>query len=109
MNTTDESHIDALEFAAFYSQYKVVELLLKAGANVNNRNDEGDTSLLSAVSMHHEYEEYAKEHNSHVKTVNRLIKAGANVNAQNKKGQTALFCAAWWDHVVYKILVKSRS
>ena len=66
---------------------------------MNNRSDEGDTSLLSAVSMHHEYEDYVKEHNSHVKTVNMLIEAGANVNAQNKKGQTALFCAAWWDHV----------
>lgn len=56
-----------------------VEILVKAGANVNAvESSEGDTPL---HTVHHEG------------AVEALIKAGANVNATNKKGQTPLHCS----------------
>jgi hypothetical protein len=56
-------------------------ILIRAGANLNLRNSEGDTALTEAV-------------NKHNKTIiNMLINSGAQVNLQSKCGWTALASA----------------
>ena len=60
---------------------------------MNNRNIEGDTSLLSGTDMDQNCDENIEKHNSHVKIP---IKAGVNVNIQDYPGETALSCVAYW-------------
>ena len=94
----------------FFSCYESVEILLKAGADVNNRTDNGETALLAAVNMDldNNYEtchSYEKSRHGCVKVVNMLIEAGADVNAKDKKGQTVLFFVAWWDYYPFSLTV----
>ena len=57
---------------------KCLELLIQAGADVNQQNGKGDTALIRAAQ------------NGHDKSVDMLIKSGANMNRQNHCGSTAL-------------------
>jgi len=62
----------------------VVDVLLKAGADVNMDNHDGMTALMGAC------------YNSSLDTtvvVDLLLKAGANVNMVDKRGMTALMLA----------------
>lgn len=60
----------------------IAEQLIKAGADVNTRNDYGTTALMLATI------------NGQTDTVKKLIKAGADVNAKNDDGLTALQLAS---------------
>ncbi len=61
----------------------IIEQLLKAGANVESPNPEGQTALMSVART------------NHVDAARVLLKHGANVNAREKwRGQTALMWAA---------------
>jgi ankyrin repeat protein/energy-coupling factor transporter ATP-binding protein EcfA2 len=59
-----------------------VESLLKKGANVNDKNNEGNTPLMLAAA------------NGHKDSVEFLLKNGANVNDKNNEGNTPLILAA---------------
>ena len=59
---------------------KIVGLLIKAGADVNQRDEIVWTALL-----------YAADHGK-CKCMELLIKAGADVNIQKITGRTALIC-----------------
>ena len=60
----------------------VIKLLLEKGANINDVNDDGDTSLHNMIMY--------KEH----ETIKWLVEnTDINVNHQNKKGETALHIA----------------
>lgn len=61
---------------------EIVEMLLKAGANVDARNKYCYTALIEA------------SWGSHIDIVRMLLKAGADVNAQNHFGYTALIEAS---------------
>jgi ankyrin repeat protein len=61
-----------------------VNVLIKAGANVNIANSSGETPLFVA-SM-----------SKRVEVVKALIQAGADVNIANRQGETPLFIAAMW-------------
>jgi len=63
---------------------KIVSILLKAGANVNDTNSSGGTPLMSACS---------ERRNTDI-IISELLKAGANPNARNKFGLTALMNAS---------------
>jgi ankyrin repeat protein len=69
-------------FWRWYDVEILVELLLRAGAEVNSQDNEGQSPLLIAPV------------NEHEKAMVRLINNGANVNAQNRRGDTALLKAS---------------
>lgn len=60
----------------------IVELLIQAGADINARNLDGDTILMSAIHV-----------NDHA-TVGVLIKANATIDARDYDGRTALMATA---------------
>ena len=60
----------------------IVQSLIKARANVNARNKNGDTPLIVAAL------------NGHINIVQELLYADANIDMQNKSGNTALIIAS---------------
>ena len=65
-----------LMYAAYCATDEVVSFLIKKGAKVNSKNEEGKTALMYGPSK-------------------VLINAGADVNAKDNKGKTALMYAAY--------------
>ncbi len=80
INTRNKRGESALLIATAYSEPETVALLLAAGANVNEADNNGQTALMRAVSKYEQSLDLVKH----------LIKAGANVNATDSRGQTAL-------------------
>ena len=102
MKTRDADGFTALIRAAGYAHYKCVELLIKAGADVNTRTKEGLTALMSAVwNDHSQCQEkmtnvglvYDCEGHSHEKCVDMLIKEGADVNSRHQNGSSAVLAS----------------
>lgn len=77
-------------FLAIEHGTEFVSLLLDAGADVNSRNQEGETPLHQAA------EDYDKQ------VAQLLIDHGANVDASNNFGQTPLHAAAM--HGAFEVL-----
>lgn len=77
VNQLGSGNDSLLHFAAFHSDCKDVELLLKHGANVNAKGDIGLTPLHYAASK------------GKLDIVKMLIQYGANKNIQNEFGETA--------------------
>ena len=61
---------------------KSVESLIRAGADVNEQNEHGNTALIPAASVRAD------------KCTDVLIREGADVNKQDNFGNTALIVAA---------------
>ena len=64
------------------SSPEVITALLKAGAEVNARDEDGKTPLILAA-----------RYNSSPEVITALLKAGANTKAKEIGGKTALDCA----------------
>ena len=116
VNLRDEvSHTTALEHAVGNANREMVQLLLSAGANVNARNDQGQTVLMmldeDATSdliwdlVNAGAQVNLKDQNgntalmqaasdSNLEAIKTLFDAGAEVDARNDKGETALMLAA---------------
>ena len=95
MNLKNNRGEDALYQASLSANYKAIELLLEAGADVNSKTSGGLFPLIIAVSVEHGYCKtrvgvYVTEHHGHPESVEMLIKAGADVNAQTTRAITAL-------------------
>lgn len=75
-----------LLYAAFNAQMKVIEYLIKNGADVNKHKD-GYTPLMALCNSIKETTE------QRIKCLTTLIEAGANPNASNKQRQTLLMYA----------------
>jgi ankyrin repeat protein len=85
----------ALLEACLLGRIGFVESLLRLGAPVHIRTDEGDTPLILAAVQ------------GSCAVVNQLIDAGADLDAHNGHGLTALMEAAFWGNIeVAKILVE---
>jgi ankyrin repeat protein len=77
--------------------YDQVATALKAGADVNARNENGQTALMRAAW-----------HKKNFEMVSLLLKNGADVNAKNNDGDTALMRAADNDNPeVVSLLLKN--
>ena len=73
-----------LIIAAVFGQIEVVRALIKAGADVNSRNNEGSTPLITAAVF------------GQIEVARALIEAGADVNSRNNEGSTPLHTAAFF-------------
>ena len=79
--SNNDFNVTPLHSACATSNFKIAELLMKNGANVNAEQQGNVTPLHSA------------SHNGQIKLVRLLIEYGADVNAKMKDGQTPLFMA----------------
>jgi len=77
-----------LEAAQHTSSTKVLDMLIKYGAEVNETDDLGRTALFMAV-----------ENSNSNKIIRHLIKLGANVNARDDLGSTPLMDAAYSENL----------
>ena len=89
LNTPDTEGNMALHYASLYEQYDVIESLLKAGADVNAKNKNGETPLHMVTDE---------------AIVNLLMQYGADPYSANNKGVTPLEEAR---NLNYTNLVKS--
>jgi hypothetical protein len=109
------SHTTALEHAVRNANREMVQLLLSAGANVNLKNESGETVLMmldgdatsdlvwDIINVGAKVNSQDNAGNTplmqaatsnNLDAVKTLIDAGAKVDARNKRGQTALMLAA---------------
>ena len=70
-----------LTYAIINKHIKMVEYLLKHGADLNLQGDNGETALMYATKY------------GYTDIVTILLKYGANLNLQDNSGETALICA----------------
>jgi uncharacterized protein len=70
---------------------EIIKALLSSGAEVNARNNQGDTALIEAVKGSYRS---GRDEQSIVRMIEILIAGGADVNAENDEGETALKLAA---------------
>ena len=107
--------MDAADVFCQHSTPDVIAAMLKAGGNVNAKNDDGNRALEAACgwNLYHEVVErlldagadlnisgpetplsIASEQGWDLETAKLLLRRGADVNAQNANGKTPLICAA---------------
>jgi len=87
------SNTTALEHAVRNANREMVQLLLSSGANVNAKNDSGETVLMMLDS------------DATSDLVWDLINAGADVNSKDEEGNTALMRAATTNLEALKVLI----
>ncbi len=80
--------------AAYQGNVDLVKSLLAAGADVNIKNQEGDTALILAAMKGHD------------EVVMVLIDAGADVNIKSNHGLTALSVSEWYGHTEISRLLR---
>ncbi len=81
----DASGANAVNFAASGNPESIY-LLASHGANINNSNGNGNTPLLTAVSLY-------EEHKHNYISILTLLYLGANINCTNKDGLTPIIIA----------------
>ncbi|MBX5461848.1 MAG: ankyrin repeat domain-containing protein [Steroidobacteraceae bacterium] len=95
VNQTTSDGTTALHWAVYHNDVDLVERLIKAGANVNARNDYGATPMSEAAVV------------GNVKVLRALLEHGADVESPNADGQTALMTLARTSNVeAAKLLIK---
>ncbi|KAK4699909.1 uncharacterized protein P7C70_g6345, partial [Phenoliferia sp. Uapishka_3] len=117
-----------LENALIAGHVGVVELLAKAGADVNTKNRSGIPLLFEAVEQGHEMVKALQEagasidirgprgdsalhraaRSGDVQSVDVLVRAGASVNTKNTHSQTPLQCAVSYSSEASEETIKSK-
>lgn len=95
VNSTDGGY-SALHYAASYGKQDLVELLIKARANVNYKDNHGHTALFLAVS------------NNYYDIVDFLIKSGADVNIAADNSPLMEACIKGHKKIV-KLLLEAKA
>ncbi len=83
-STHDQKMLDALMGAAEKGDLEMVKSLIAEGANINGKDDIGETALMQAVLAHP----------PHLDVVNLLIEKGADLHAKNKNGEVLMYAVA---------------
>ena len=87
---------NALILATIHDSDECLKILIERGANVNERNNNGETALSVAAKF------------GSVKSVQTLLKHNALINVQDFSGKTPLMCAAFSNHDdTMKLLIAS--
>ena len=86
VNAIGVRHLSSLMLASQNGHFSLVELLLKAGANVDLTHSNGCTALHFAASK------------GHLEIAQALVSRGANVNALSTRGFTPAMDAAQFNH-----------
>ena len=95
VNMEDNDGNTALLLAASRGQLRVVQKLIREGANINVANKNGYTPLMQAAR------------NGHPQTVRALLEAGADMYATDKYGYSPLMKAAYQGHAnVIQVLLE---
>ena len=80
----DDEMVTPLEFAvANNPSYSIIELLIKKGADINKKNEIGETPLIFGL----------KRGKFSYETIKLLIEKGADINAKDQDGRTPLMTA----------------
>eukprot|EP00490_Sorites_sp_Unknown_P024885 CAMPEP_0114656288 /NCGR_PEP_ID=MMETSP0191-20121206/12088_1 /TAXON_ID=126664 /ORGANISM="Sorites sp." /LENGTH=162 /DNA_ID=CAMNT_0001873141 /DNA_START=2202 /DNA_END=2690 /DNA_ORIENTATION=+ len=84
--------------AAEHGEVKIVDLLINGGANVNHKNQEGETALMKACAE------------GYIECVKVLIDNGkADVNLRDEQGNTCvLWCCMTGNMNIFKYLVEDN-
>lgn len=89
------NYSDNLISAVYYSEYQKIQDFVSSGANVNEKDTNGDTPLIIAAR------------NGNAPIVKYLCDSGANVNLQNNDGWTALHYASYYGfEAVVQVLLR---
>lgn len=79
-----------MHYAARFSHLRICKLLLRAGANINQQNEQGMSPLAVACCFPQAYPEFKKQ----FRLIKWLVKKGAHVDSVDKSGQTPLHFAS---------------
>lgn len=93
VSLTDPDGRQALHLACILNDStdrKGIDLLIKAGADLEHTDNKGDTPLLTAVRC----ARGGSTGGDNLDRVSALLEAGANINHSNAKGETSLMVAA---------------
>ena len=95
VNQKDEKGFTPLILAAYYDQQEVAQVLIGAGAVIDDKDASGNTALMGACFK------------GYKSTVELLLKNGAEVNTQNHNGATALtFACSFNQEAIAKLLLQ---
>jgi hypothetical protein len=83
VNGVDRTHTTALHVAAMFGSVRIVELLVRHGAEVDRRNNLGNTPLMQCIHYMSTLDRNQLQNVDHFEVVNALINARADVNSRN--------------------------
>lgn len=93
LHMIDDEGNTPLHMAARFRLYRIVDFFVSQGADVNARNDKGETPLLLAC----QWPSSNFNLSTGESTVSYLVEHGADINAETNEGKTALYFACMSD------------
>ncbi|QGR54277.1 ankyrin repeat-containing protein [Moumouvirus maliensis] len=90
-----------------FSNIEIIKLLLEFGADINIKNQNGDTVLMTSLMLKPNYLK-----NNNIQVIKFLIEAGVDVNMRNNQDWTALMLACRYSNInnnieIVKLLLKA--